>query len=59
VGADPMETTVNRPTRKTNHLQDKIASKLGRTAGKKPGKRAKRWQKAIETHKQVAATPTE
>jgi hypothetical protein len=47
---------MKRPTRQRNHLVEKVALKQSRTTAKnrKPGKRAKRWRKWIESYKAVA-----
>lgn len=41
---------MNRPTRQLNNLLEKVAAKETRS-DKKPGKRAKRWRKWIESYK--------
>jgi len=47
---------MNRPARQRDHLIEKAAAKEARTqsSGRKAGKRAKRWKKAIEAYKTVA-----
>jgi hypothetical protein len=44
---------MNRPTRQRAHLLEKIAAKES-FSHKKPGKRTKRWKKALEAHKPAA-----
>lgn len=43
---------VNRPVRKHTHLSAKVADKVARSH-KKPGKRTKRWKKALEAYKSL------
>ena len=45
---------MKRPARKWNHLVQKVAQKASQAEGSKPGKRAKRWQKWVETYKGLA-----
>ena len=44
---------MNRSTRQSNHLEQKIAAKEGRGT-KRPGKKTKRWKKARDAQQ---ATP--
>jgi hypothetical protein len=57
-GFDQHPAAMNRPTRQRNRLLEKITAKET-LSHKKPGKRTKRWKKAIEAHKPVVAAPAE
>lgn len=45
---------MNRPTRKRNHLLEKVAEKEARRPGK-AGKRLKRWRKWVKTYEAIAS----
>lgn len=48
---------MNRPTRKRNHLLEKITTKESRAAGKKKlGKRTKRWRKWSAHYEPIATS---
>ncbi len=46
---------MNRPERQLTHLKEKIDAKSGR-APTKPGKRLKRWKKAVAKYETVVAS---
>lgn len=47
---------MNRPARKLKHLKEKLATKTART--KRPGGKAKRWNKAVAAFSQAPEAPT-
>ncbi len=46
---------MNRPTRKWNHLVEKVARKEA-VSLKKPGTRTKRWRKWVAAYKDLATS---
>lgn len=51
---------MNRPSRQLSNVQAKLEAKTARTTknneARKPGKKAKRWQKAVATYAAQPAT---